>query len=69
MTLFSKKCMKLKLSFILDIIYGFRRRADPQEIKDADLGCRDYLRFLLADGKSLKPQYEGYQCEEKDKEN
>jgi hypothetical protein len=61
--------MKLKLSFIMNIIYGFRRRADPQKIKDADLGCRDYLRFLLADGKNLKPQKEKYQHEEKGKEN
>jgi len=56
MTLFCKKCVKLKLSFILDIIYGFRRRADPQKLKDTDFGLGDYLRFLLADGKNLKSQ-------------
>jgi hypothetical protein len=68
MTLFSKKCVKLKLRFILDIIYGFRRRSDPQKLKDADFGFWDFLRFLLADGKSLKSQQQRNQCEDKDKE-
>jgi hypothetical protein len=56
--------MKLKLSFILDVIYGFRRRSDTQKLKDRDFGFRGNLGFLLADGNSLKSQQERNQYEE-----